>query len=152
MSRRLAVLPALAAVALALAGTALANPTTPILHAPPATVVPEAFGTYTVSWDASRFELGYAGYGYHLSVRSYAPGESPQSTFAKSLPDSATSATFAVSPGRQYVVEIDAFEWKYVWGCTHWGWTCTSWGLVPYYVLSDTDAKEFDVVSPTVRI
>jgi hypothetical protein len=98
---RLGVLGAVAAAALALSGTALANPTTPQLNPIPSTVFA---GDLTVSWSPSVFDFNATAKWYELQVIDVVNGTNATFGFL------GTSGTIHLSAGHTYGLRLRAAE------------------------------------------
>ena len=144
---RLSLLAASFAAALTLAGSALADPSPPVLHPIPATVVPIGFGTYVVAWDPStswdQFALSWWWVrGYGLTVQSY-PANQPTLAVTNTYEVGCCSLEFPITTGRHYRVSVRAYEYRVF--CEPSGWSVGGFA-------STADAKEFDAVRPMIYL
>ena len=144
---RLSILAATLAVALSVVGSALANPSMPVLHPIPSTVTAIGLApTYTLSWDGSTFDPFLQGQwwwhvGYGLTVQSYPIG---QPTAARTNYYNAyLSFDLPIESGRHYIV------WAYAYERNPW---CDPTGWIPCEFYSAADTKAFDVRSPSVYL
>ena len=120
---RAALVAAVAVVALALAGGALAYPTAPVLHPIPSTVM-AVTPTYPISWDPATFDLAETypwalprTY-YRVDIEFYrAPAPDPVAR--RWALETGTTYSVPLLPGYRYVLRVRAIQdgmcWIGVW-------------------------------------